>query len=108
MSGLAKMVLKDEEFAKIKQKSEYDDDIGDWVIPPFILKGKEVGLLDFGSANHDKFKKPSGNFLQRILKRNKGKYAQIVAAHRQADLFLATSNFTRNELIDVLKAQVEV
>lgn len=36
------MLLKDGEIAKIKLKSTYEDD--DWVIPPFILKAKEVSL----------------------------------------------------------------
>ena len=38
------MLLKDEEIAKLKIKSKYDDGFDDWVIPPFILKGKEVTL----------------------------------------------------------------
>jgi hypothetical protein len=36
------MLLKDEEIAKIKLKSSYEED--DWVIPPFILRAKEVSL----------------------------------------------------------------
>ena len=36
------MLLKDEEIAKLKLKSTYEDD--DWIIPPFILKSKEVSL----------------------------------------------------------------
>ena len=39
---IAKMMLKDEEIAKIKLKSQYEDD--DWIVPPFVLKGKEVSL----------------------------------------------------------------
>jgi hypothetical protein len=36
------MLLKDEEIAKLKLKSNYEDD--DWVIPAFVLKAKEVSL----------------------------------------------------------------
>lgn len=36
--------MKDEEIAKIKLKSSYDDNVEDWVIPPFMLKAKEVTL----------------------------------------------------------------
>lgn len=36
------MLLKDEEIAKLRLKSQYEDD--DWVVPAFLLKGKEVSL----------------------------------------------------------------
>lgn len=36
------MLLKDDEIAKLKMKSTYEDD--DWVIPAFVLKAKEVCL----------------------------------------------------------------
>ena len=36
------MLLKDEEIAKLKLKSSYEDD--DWNIPPFVLKAKEMSL----------------------------------------------------------------
>ena len=39
---LVKMLLKDEEIAKLKLKSTWEDD--DWVVPPFVLKAKEVSL----------------------------------------------------------------
>ena len=38
------MMLKNEEIAKLKHKSEYDEDNSDWIIPPFKLKDKEVYL----------------------------------------------------------------
>lgn len=38
------MMLRNEEIAKLKHKSEYDDAINDWVIPPFKMKEKEVHL----------------------------------------------------------------
>jgi len=38
------MLIKDEEIAKIKLKSSYDDNFNDWIVPPFILRGKEVTL----------------------------------------------------------------
>lgn len=36
------MLLKDDEIAKLKMKSVYEDD--DWVIPAFVLKAKEMSL----------------------------------------------------------------
>jgi hypothetical protein len=45
------MLLRDEEIAKLKMKSDYDDDRDDWVIPPFVLKGKEVSLPTLGKKN---------------------------------------------------------
>lgn len=39
---ITKMLLKDEEIAKLRLKSAYEDD--DWVVPPFLLKAKEVSL----------------------------------------------------------------
>lgn len=36
------MMLKDEEIAKLKLKSQYEDD--DWQVPAFVLKAKEVML----------------------------------------------------------------
>lgn len=39
---MVKMLLKDEEIAKIKLKSSYEDD--DWNIPAFVLRAKEVCL----------------------------------------------------------------
>ena len=38
------MLMKDEEVAKVKLKSNYDDANNDWIVPPFILKSKEVTL----------------------------------------------------------------
>ena len=39
---MCRMLLKDDEIAKIKLKSNYEDD--DWIIPPFVLRAKEVSL----------------------------------------------------------------
>ena len=39
---VSKMLLKDEEIAKLKLKSNYEDD--DWIVPAFVLKAKEVYL----------------------------------------------------------------
>lgn len=39
---VVKMLLKDEEIAKIKLKSTYEED--DWVIPPFVLRANQVSL----------------------------------------------------------------
>ena len=45
---LTKMVMKDAELAKVRNKSSYDDDRDDWTLPPFILKAKEVTLPSLG------------------------------------------------------------
>lgn len=50
---LVRMLLKDEEIAKLKLKSTYDDNSNDWVIPPFILKGKEVTLPSLKKNGYD-------------------------------------------------------
>lgn len=42
--GMIKMLMKDAEIAKVKRKAQYDDNLNDWIIPPFILRGKEVNL----------------------------------------------------------------
>jgi hypothetical protein len=36
------MLLREDEIAKLKLKSTYEDD--DWVVPAFVLKAKEVFL----------------------------------------------------------------
>lgn len=46
-----KMLMKDEEIAKLKMKSEYDEDADDWVVPPFSLKAKEISLPSLGKKN---------------------------------------------------------
>jgi hypothetical protein len=50
---LVRMLMKDEEIAKIKMKSEYDDDKDDWVVPPFMLKAKEVTLPSLKKNGYD-------------------------------------------------------
>ena len=47
------MMMKDEEIAKIKIKSSYDDNIDDWNVPPFILKAKEVTLPSLKKNGYD-------------------------------------------------------
>lgn len=36
------MMLRDDEIAKLKLKSQYEDD--DWQVPAFVMKGKEMSL----------------------------------------------------------------
>ena len=38
------MVMKPEELVKIKHKSTYDDGTGEWSVPVFLLKAREVAL----------------------------------------------------------------
>ena len=38
------MMLKTEDIARLKMKSKYDDNGGDWVVPPFTIKGKDLNL----------------------------------------------------------------
>jgi hypothetical protein len=47
------MLMKDEEVAKVKIKSTYDDANNDWTVPPFILKGKEVTLPSLKKVGYD-------------------------------------------------------
>jgi hypothetical protein len=47
------MMMKDEEIAKLKMKSQYDDNVDDWVVPPFILKAKEVTLPALKKNGYD-------------------------------------------------------
>jgi len=47
------MLLRDEEIAKLKMKSEYDEDKDDWVVPQFMLKGKEVTLPSLKKNGYD-------------------------------------------------------
>lgn len=46
--GIVDMLLSPHEFAKIKQKCEFDEDKDEWSIPPFYMKGKEVQLPKLG------------------------------------------------------------
>lgn len=41
---IVNMVLKPDEIAKLKQKSQYDDTVNEWSIPNFILKARDVAL----------------------------------------------------------------
>lgn len=41
---IVEMVMRSEDIAKLKMKSQYDDAINDWVIPVFLLKNKEITL----------------------------------------------------------------
>ena len=41
---VVKMLMKEEEIAKLKLKSQYDENADDWSIPPFMLKAREVTL----------------------------------------------------------------
>ncbi len=47
------MLMKDEEVAKVKLKSQYDDANNDWLVPPFILKSKEVTLPSLKKTGYD-------------------------------------------------------
>jgi hypothetical protein len=50
---VVKMLMKDEEIAKLKIKSSYDDNLDDWQIPPFILRAKEVTLPSLKKNGYD-------------------------------------------------------
>lgn len=43
------MLLKNEEIAKLKVRSQYEDN--DWIIPPFTLRGKELNLPKLNGRN---------------------------------------------------------
>ena len=60
---LVRMLMKDEEIAKVKIKSEYDEDRDEWVVPPFQLKAKEVTLPSLGmkKAAYDQMEQEKEN-----------------------------------------------
>ena len=41
---IVQMIMNNESIAKLKMKSEYDDAINDWIVPPFLFKNKEITL----------------------------------------------------------------
>lgn len=58
---IVKMLMKDEEVAKVKIKSTYDDANNDWNVPPFILKGKEVTLPSLKKVGYDVMEREKEN-----------------------------------------------
>ena len=48
-------LLNDHNLYKIKAKSQYNDETSEWVIPPFILKGKQISLPKLGLQKAKKF-----------------------------------------------------
>ena len=55
------MLMKDEEIARLKTKSTYEDNINDWQIPPFILKAKEVTLPALKKNGYDMMEQEKEN-----------------------------------------------
>lgn len=55
------MLMKNSEIAKIKLKSSYDDNQNDWIIPPFILRGKEVSLPQMKKNGYEMMEKEKEN-----------------------------------------------
>jgi len=43
-------MLKDGEMYKIKESTQYDESRDKWIVPPFILKNKEVALPKIKNA----------------------------------------------------------
>lgn len=50
---MVQMLMKDDDIARIKMKSSYDDNTEDWVVPPFMLKAKEVTLPQLKKNGYD-------------------------------------------------------
>lgn len=50
---LVRMLMKDEEIAKVKLKSQYNDTSNDWDVPPFMLRGKEVTLPSLRKVGYE-------------------------------------------------------
>ena len=50
---MVQMMMKEEDIARIKMKSQYDDNVDDWVVPPFMLKAKEVTLPSLKKNGYD-------------------------------------------------------
>ena len=45
--------MRDNEIAQIKMKSEYDDNADDWIVPPFLMRGKEIMLPQLKKGGFD-------------------------------------------------------
>lgn len=41
---LVQMLMREDEIARLRHKSEYDDNADDWLVPPFLLRAKEITL----------------------------------------------------------------
>lgn len=52
---IVQMIMNNESIARLKMKSEYDDGVNDWNVPPFLFKNKEVTLpsLSIKKQAHD-------------------------------------------------------
>jgi hypothetical protein len=48
--GVLAMLLTKNELYKIKEKVEFDFEINKWIVPPFILKNKEVSFPKISNA----------------------------------------------------------
>ena len=48
--GVLNMLLKKQEIYKIKEKVEFDFEINKWIVPPFILKNKEISFPKIQNA----------------------------------------------------------
>jgi hypothetical protein len=48
--GVLEMLLTKNELYKIKEKVEFDFERNKWLVPPFILKGKEVSFPKISNA----------------------------------------------------------
>ena len=48
--GVLNMLLKKQEIYKIKEKVEFDFEIKKWIVPPFILKNKEISFPKIQNA----------------------------------------------------------
>jgi len=47
------MLMRPDEIARLKMKSEYDDSANDWIIPPFKLKDREITLPSLKKVGKD-------------------------------------------------------
>lgn len=46
------MMLKDTEMYKLKEKIKFDFEKGKWIVPPFVVKQKEVAFPKIGMAKN--------------------------------------------------------
>ena len=58
---IVRMLMRDEDIARIKVKSQYDENAEDWVVPPFMLKGKEVTLPQLKKNAYEVMEKEKEN-----------------------------------------------
>jgi len=50
LNAIVSMMLKEGEMYRLKEKIEYDFEVGKWKVPPFLIKNKEVAFPKIKNA----------------------------------------------------------